>query len=60
MSAEADMFPKESGFNLSAAASGMCARKAWRFPGSSATMGDGIPLQMPHSCHHVETIRHPN
>ena len=54
------MVPKESGFNQSVAASGMCARKTWRFPGSPATMRDGKLLQMPHSCHHVETIRYPN
>ena len=54
------MVPKESGFNQSAAASSMCARKARRFPGSSATMRDGKLLQMPHSCHHVEMIRHRN
>ena len=54
------MLPKESGFNQSVAASGMCARKARRFPGSIATMRDGKLVQMPHSCYHVETIRHPN
>ena len=54
------MVPKENGFNQSVAASGMCARKALRFPGSSATMRDGKLLQMPHSCYHVDTIRHPN
>ncbi len=54
------MVPKESGFNQSVAASGMCARKAWRFPGSIATMRDGKLVQMPHSCYHIETIRHPN
>ena len=54
------MVPKESGFNQSVAASGMCARKARRFPGSIATMRDGELVQMPHSCYHVETIRHPN
>ncbi len=54
------MVPKESGFNQSVAASGMCARKAWRFPGSIATMRDGKLVQMPHFCYHVETIRHPN
>ena len=54
------MVPKESRFNQSVAASGMCARKAWRFPGSIATMRDGKLVQMLHSCHHVETIRHPN
>ncbi len=51
------MVPKESGFNKSVAASGMGARKA---QGSIATMRDGKLVQMPHSCHHVETIRHPN
>ena len=35
------MVPKESVFNQSVAASGMCARKACRFPGSSSTMRDG-------------------
>ena len=54
------MVPKESGFNQSVAASGICARKARRFPGSIATMRDGKFVQMPHFCHHVETIRHPN
>ena len=34
------MVPKESGFNRSVAAYGMCARKAWRFPGSPATTRD--------------------
>ena len=50
------MVSKESGFNQSVAASGMCAR----FPGSIATMRDGKLVQMPHSCYHVENIRHPN
>ena len=54
------MVPKESGFNQSVAASGMCARKASHFPGSIATMRNGKLVQVPHSCHHVETIRHPN
>ena len=53
------MVPKESGFNQSVAASGMCARKARRFPGSIPTMRDGKLAQMPHSCYHVKTIRHP-
>ena len=43
------MAPKESGFTQSVAASGIRARKARRFPGSSATMRDGKLLQMPHS-----------
>ena len=54
------MVPKESGFNQSVAASGMCARIACRFPGSIVTIRDGKLVQMRHSCHHVETIRHPN
>ena len=54
------MVPKESGFDQSVAASGMCARKAWCFPGSIATMRDGKLVQMPHSCYHAETICHPN
>ena len=54
------MVPKESGFNQSVAVSGMCAPKAWRFPGSTATVRDGKLVKMPHSCHRVETIRHPN
>ena len=54
------MVPKESGFNQSVAASGMCARKGVTFSGSIATMRDGKLVQMPHSCYHVETIRHPN
>ena len=49
------MVPKQSGFNRSVAASGMCA-----LPGSIATMRYGKLVQMPHSCYHVETIRHPN
>ena len=53
------MVPKESGFNQSVAASGMCAGKAWRFPGSIATMRNGKLVQISHSCYHVETIRHP-
>ena len=47
------MITKESEFNQSVAASGMCARKARRFPGSTATVRDGK------LCHYVETIRHP-
>ncbi len=54
------MVPKESGFNQSVAAYGMCARKARRFPGFILTMSDGKLVQMPHSCYHVETIRNPN
>ena len=54
------MVPKERGFNQSVAASGMCAHKARRFPGFIPTMRDGKLVQIPHSCHHVETIRHPN
>ena len=54
------MVPKESGFNQSVAASGMCARRALRFTGSIAPMRDGKLVQMPHSCYHLETIRHPN
>ena len=53
------MVPKESGFNQSVAASGMCARKARRFPGYITTTRDGKLVQMLHSCHHIETIRHP-
>ena len=54
------MVPKESGFTLSATASCLCARTLWRFLCSSATARDGKPIQMSHSCHHVETIRYPN
>ncbi len=54
------MVPKEGGFNQSVAASGICARKACRCPGSIATMRYGKLVQMPHYCYHVETIRHPN
>ena len=55
------MVPKESGFNQSVAASGMCAcTQNVTFSGSTATVRDGKLVQMPHSCHHVETIRHPN
>ena len=38
----------------------MSERKAWRFPGSIATMRYAKLVQRPHSCYHVETIRHPN
>ena len=54
------MVPKESGFNQSVAASGMSHAKRDVFPGSIATLRDGKLVQMPHSSHHVETIRHPN
>ena len=47
------MVLKESGFNQSVAATGMCS-------GSIATMRDVKLVQMPHSCHYVETIPHPN
>ena len=50
---------KESGFNQSVAASGMCARKAWRFPCSSAVARDGEIIQRQHFCHHGDTICHP-
>ena len=54
------MDPKKSGFNQSVAASGMCARKASCFPCSPSKMRDSKLLQLSHSCHHIETIRHPN
>ena len=54
------MIPKEFWFNQSESTCGLFARLAWRFPGSPATARDGRLIQMPHSCHHVETIRHPN
>ena len=53
------MVPKESGFNQSVAASGMFARKAWRFPCSSAVTRDGEVIQIQHFCHHGDTICHP-
>ena len=53
------MVRKDSGFNLSVAASRICAQ-ALRFPGSISTMRDGKLVQMLHSCYHVETICHPN
>ena len=54
------MVPKEFGFNQSQSDFGLCARLAWRFADSPATARDGKLWQMPFSCHHVETIRHPN
>ena len=61
MKAEADMVPKESGFNQSVAASGI-VRTQLRdvFQAPLQRWRDGKLVQMPHSCHHVETIRHPN
>ena len=53
------MVPKESGFNQSVEASGMCARKARRFPCSSAVARDGEVIQRQHFCHHGDTICHP-
>ena len=53
------MVPKESGFNQSVAASGMCARKAWRFPCSPAVERDGEVIQRQHFFHHGDTICHP-
>ena len=54
------MVPKEFAFIQSETACGLCTGLAWRFPGLSATARDGKFIQMPHSCHHVETIRHRN
>ena len=42
------MVPKESGFNQSVAASGMCVRKAWRFPCSLTVERDGEVIQIQH------------
>ena len=42
------MVPKECGFNQSVAASGMCVRKAWRFPCSLAVERDGEVIQIQH------------
>ena len=53
------MVPKESGFNQSVAASGMCARKARRFPCSSVVARDGEFIRRQHFCHHGDTICHP-
>ena len=54
------MIPKDFGFNQSESTCGLFASLAWRFRGSPATTRDGKLIQMPHSCHHVETIHHPN
>ncbi len=53
------MVPKDSVFNQSVAASGMCARKAWRFPCSHAVASDGEVIQKHHFYHHGDTICHP-
>ena len=53
------MVPKESGFNQSVAASGMCARKSWRFLCSPTVTRDGEVIQRYHFCHHGYTICHP-
>ena len=50
------MVPKESGFNQSVAASGMCARKAWHFPCSHAVARDGEVIQRHNFCHHGDTL----
>ena len=50
------MVPKESGFNQSVAASGMCARKASHFPCSPAVARDGEVIQRQHFCHHGDTL----
>ena len=56
----AEMVPKECGFNQSQTACGFCAGIAWRFPCPSTTARYGELVEMQHSCHHVDTIRHPN
>ena len=53
------MVPKERGFNQSVAASGMCARKAWRFPCSPAMGSDGEAIQRQNFCHNGDTSCHP-
>ena len=53
------MVPKESGFNQSVAASGMCARKAWRFRCSPAVTRDGEVIQRQRFCHHGNRSCHP-
>ena len=53
------MVPKESGFNQSVAASGMCARKARRFPCSSVVARYGEVIQRQHFCPYEDTICHP-
>ena len=53
------MVPKESGFNQSVAASGMCSHKACRFPCSPVVERDGEVIQIQHFCHHGDTICHP-
>ena len=46
MQVEADMVPKENGFNQSETPSCSCARTLWRFPGSPAIAGDSAVLQI--------------
>ena len=53
------MVPKECGFNQSVAASGMCARKACRYPYSPTVESDGEVIQIQHFCLHGDTICHP-
>ena len=45
------MVPKESGFNQSETACGLCL---------PATARDGELMQAQHFCHHVDTNCHPN
>ena len=54
------MVPKESGFNLSETASGLCACIVRRFLRSPAMARDGEIIQRQHFCHYGETICHPN
>ncbi len=57
---KAEMFPKECGFIQSEKYCGLCAGIAWRFPCSPATARDDELIEMQHSCHHIDIIRHPN
>ena len=52
MQPKADMFLEECGFNESETASCLCARMAWRFPGSPAMARDGELIQTQYFCHH--------
>ena len=55
------MVPKESGFNLSETAWGLCSRLVWRFLYicSPAMARDGEIVQKQHFSHYGDTICHP-
>ena len=53
------MVPKESGFNLSETACGLCARTVRRFLCSPAMPKHGEVIQRQHFCHYGDPICHP-